>query len=237
MKTRTLLFIAAALAPAAPAATVGTWSASGGANPGTDGWTLTTSTGNTSQAGSFQGDSGGNGDGSGAGAGNPAWGFYANSGQSSSGVWNLAGGSLTVGQELGIDFDNGFINNGSQVGIEFRNGSTTGLSIFFTGGASFYQVFRNGGVVNSTVGFTDNGFNIQVEATGTGTYALTFGSFSQTGTFGNGVTAIDNIRVFNTNAGGGGQFNLFANNITVVPEPATALLGSLGMLALLRRRK
>jgi hypothetical protein len=49
--------------------------------------------------------------------------------------------------------------------------------------------------------------------------------------------AIDNIRVFNANAGGGGQFNLFANHITVAPEPATARLGSLGLLSLLRRRK
>lgn len=63
------------------------------------------------------------------------------------------------------------------------------------------------------------------------------GSISQSGTFGNGVTAIDNIRVFNANAGGGGQFNLFANHITVAPEPATARLGSLGLLSLLRRRK
>lgn len=236
MKIPFLVLFAAAALPV-HAATLGTWSASGGANPGTDGWTLTTSTGNSSQAGSFQGDSGGNGDGAGAGAGNPAWGFYANSGQSSAGVWNLAGGSLTVGQELGIDFDNGFINNGSQVGIEFRNGTSVGLSIFFTGGASFYQVFRNGGVVNSTEGFTDNGFTVQVESTGTAAYALSFGSFSQTGTFGNGVTAIDNIRVFNTNAGGSGAFNVFANNITVIPEPASALLGSLGLLALLRRRR
>lgn len=236
MKTRLIVFLAAAALPA-PAATLGTWSASGGANPGTDGWTLTASTGNGSQAGSFQGDSGGNGDGSGAGAGNPAWGFYANSGQSSSGVWNLAGGSLTVGQEVGIDFDNGYIDNGSQVGVEFRSGTTVGLSIFFTGGNSFYQVFRNGGVVNSTIGFTDNGFTIQMESTGSATYALSFGAFSQSGTFGNGVTAIDNIRVFNTNAGGGGQFNVFANNITVVPEPTVAMLGSLGLLALLRRRK
>jgi hypothetical protein len=49
--------------------------------------------------------------------------------------------------------------------------------------------------------------------------------------------AIDNIRVFNANAGGGDQFNLFANHITVAPEPATARLGSLGLLSLLRRRK
>jgi hypothetical protein len=236
MKIQSLILLTAT-AVSAQAATLGVWTASGGANPGTDGWALTTSTGNSSQAGSFQGNSGGNGDGAGAGAGNPAWGFYANSGQSSSGVWSLAGGSLTVGQEVAIDFDNGFINTGSQVGVEFRSGTTVGLSIFLTGGASFYQVFRNGGVVNSTVGFTDNGFNIEVGSTGTSTYALSFGSFSQTGTFGNGVTAIDNIRVFNTNAGGGGQFNLFANNITVVPEPASALLGSLGLLALLRRRK
>lgn len=231
-------FFVAFVASAFPihAATVGTWSASGGANPGTDGWSLT-STGTSAQAGSFQGNSGGNGDGAGAGAGNPAWGFYANSGQSSSGVWSLVGGSLTVGQEVGIDFDNGFINNGSQVGIEFRNGTTVGLSIFFDGGDSFYEVFRNGGVVNSSVGFTDNGFNIQVESTGTSTYALSFGAFSQTGTFGNGVSAIDNIRVYNNNAGGGGQFNLFANNITVVPEPSAALLGGLGALALLRRRR
>lgn len=236
MKTQLLVFLAAASLPA-PAATLGTWSASGGANPGTDGWTLATSTGNSSQAGSFQGDSGGNGDGSGAGAGNPAWGFYANSGQTSAGVWNLAGGALTVGQEVGIDFDNGYINNGSQVGVEFRSGTTVGLSVFFTGGASFYEIFRNGGVTSSGIGFTDNGFTIQLESTGTSTYALGIGAFNQTGTFGNGVTAIDNIRVFNSNAGGGGGFNLFANNITVVPEPAVAMLGSLGLLGLLRRRK
>ncbi len=135
------------------------------------------------------------------------------------------------------DLNNGYISTGSQVGVEFRGGSTVGLSIFFTSGATFYQVFRNGGVVNSTEGSTDNGFNIPMESTGTSTYALGSGSFSQSGTFGNGVTAIDNIRVFHTNAGGGGQFNLFANNITVVPEPANALLGSPGLLALLRRRK
>ena len=231
-----ILLILAATALSADAATIGTWSASGGANPGTDGWTLFT-TGTSGQAGSFQGSSGSNGDGAGAGAGNPAWGFYANSDQFSSGVWNLAGGAITVGQQLGIDFDNGFVNNGKQVAIEFRQGTSVGLSIFFTGGASAYEVFSNGGVVNSGIGFTDNGFTILVDSTGSGTYSLGFDSFTQTGSYGNGVTAIDNIRVFNNSAGSGDAANLFVNDIVVVPEPATALLGSLGLLALLRRRK
>jgi hypothetical protein len=235
MKPRTLLFLAlpSLLAATARSATLGTWSASGGADPGTDGWTLST----TGNGGSYQGNSGSNGDGSGAGAGNPAWAFWANGGGLSAGVWNLDGGALTVGQELGIDFDNGWIESGGQVGIEFRQGNTVGLSVFYSNGQSAYQVFQNGGVVGSGVGFTDDGFNISVLMTGANTFNLDFSSYSQSGTLGNGATAIDNIRFFNSNAGGGGERDAFVNNLTVVPEPATALLGSLGLLALLRRRK
>ncbi len=44
-------------------------------------WSVTFSSGDAGQNGSFIGNSGSNGDGSGAGAGNPAWALYANSGQ------------------------------------------------------------------------------------------------------------------------------------------------------------
>ena len=142
-----------------------------------------------------------------------------------------------MGQKLGVDFDNGWIESGGQVGIEFRQGNSVGLSIFFSNGGTGYEVFRSGGVMNTGLGFTDDGFHISVVATGSGTFDLAFRTHTQSGTFGNGVTGIDNIRFFNSNAGAGGARDAFVNNISVIPEPAVVVLGALGVLLLLFRRK
>jgi len=45
---------------------------------------------------------------------------------------------------------------------------------------------------------------------------------------------VDSIRVINSNAGGDVVFN---TPVYQVPEPSAALLGGLGLLAMLRRRR
>lgn len=235
MKTRIFLSLFA-ITLSATAASTGTWSASGGVNATIDGWNVTTNgTGNT---GSFQGNSAANGatDVSSI-TGNPAWGFFANGGGQLNAAYTLNGGALAVGQTLSINFDNGFIDTGKQVGIDFRMGSTTGISIFFTGGQANYEIFHSGGLTNSGVGFTDDGFTIQVKLTGTNTFDLTFDTYTLSGTLGNAATGIDNIQLFNNDAGNGSSNDLFANQIMVIPEPHTTVLALATTGFLFRRRR
>lgn len=76
---------------------------------------------------------------------------------------------------------------------------------------------------------------------------LVWSQYTGTGTFGLDL-AIDFVTDLNLNSGGGGGDVRFQGNIpsatytaeviyTYIPEPSTALLGALGMLALLRRRR
>lgn len=237
MKTFVLHFVAILAAGSASAATIGSWSASGGSDPGTDGWTQDL----TGTGGWFQGDSAGNAGGSsGAGAGNPAWGFWSDSGGVSAGTWSLDGGALTVGQELGINFDNGWVDSNT-VGVQFLSSSTVGLEVLFSsGGSGNYTVIDSTGSIDSSQGWTGDGFNISLAITASGTYDLSFLGYSGSGTLDNSVTSVDTIRVFSfdpTGAGSGGNYDIFANDITVVPEPSIALLGALGVLGLLRRRR
>src|SRR5947209_4626624 len=106
-KTSLILALAVCLYTVASASTQITYTASG--DPGgapdansqsVDVWTVSKTTGDTSQAGSFLGDSGSNGDGNGAGAGTSAWGLYANSGQTTTATASLPGGNLLVGQTV-----------------------------------------------------------------------------------------------------------------------------------------
>jgi len=70
----------------------------------------------------------------------------------------------------------------------------------------------------------------------TGNLSGTFHGLSNGSTF-NGAGGLWQIDYFDTTAGlNGGSGDTFAT-ITAIPEPAAALLGSLGLLALLRRRR
>lgn len=195
-------------------------------------WTTTSS----GSAGFFSGNSGGNGDGNGAGAGNPAWAMWANGGGQSFAQYDFQSSALAVSQTLGLNFDNGYINNGSSVGIQLRSGTTLVFSLYFRGGQSFYEYLDAGGSdIDTTRGFSDDGAAFSFTLNSATTYSASYGAASWSGTIAN--TAIDNIRVFNNNAGSGGQFDVYFNNLTVVPEPGAAALGLVGTALLLRRRR
>ncbi len=75
-------------------------------------------------------------------------------------------------------------------------------------------------------------FNIAFTVTGTDTYSAVAGSDSWSGTFDGSLTGID---VFD-DAGGNGS-DVGFNNLTVIPEPGTLALFSIGGLALLRLQR
>ncbi len=254
-----------AAAPAAFAATNVSYTATADPNLSPDGvdnngnavdvWTLThigagTSPGNY---GSFPGDSSQNGGGSGAGAGSLAWGIYAN-GEAAGAASNevdidhtFVGGMLTASQTVSIQFDGGYVDgSGDQYGLRlFGPGGSFVLSLSFLSGDNAYRYYDAGSSGNSAgFGYYPNGFTFNYTQLTATTYSAavvngttTLGSW--TGTV-SGAPSV--IEVYNDNAGGpngsGANYDVFANNLSVVPEPRTvAILGAGIGLALLGWRR
>lgn len=172
-----------------------------------------------------------------------SFGMFGHSGQASEAFRDFNGNSLDVGQtfslELAVNFRNG------QKGFDLRNSADAvifNFNIGNLGGGDAYTVqFSSGG--NGSIGNTYSAntefllsFTQTSLAGGTWSIARSGGVTDlDTGTY-SGVA--ENFKLYVNNTGSGAaENNLFANNFTVVPEPATALLGSLGVLLLLRRRK
>lgn len=188
------------------------------------------------EAGSFLGNSGSNGDGSGAGAGTSAWALYAHSGSQSFASHTFAGGSLGASQTVGLDFDNGYLDAPNAAGIQLRNGATVLFSLYFRGGQSVYEYLDAGGFdIDTSRGFSDDGAAFSFTLNSSTTYSASYGAASWTGTLSG--ASIDNIQVFNNNAGSADPNNVFFNNLSVIPEPSSAALGLIGAVLLLRRRR
>ncbi len=173
-----------------------------------------------------------------------SFGMFAHSGQTSSAVRNFDGNTLGVGQTLSLNLAVNFRNG--QKGFDLRNSSNA--------------VMFNFNVGNLGAG---DAYTVQFATTGSGSIGNTYSaisafalSFTQTtgsgGTWSitrsGGVSDFDtgtytgvphNFKFYNefTTGGGAVQDNLFFNSLTVVPEPSAALLGGLGALMLLRRRR
>jgi hypothetical protein len=207
-------------------------------------WTLV-SNGNPNQTGFFIGSSANNGT---APSGNidvagKSWGMYSNTNVAAEAIRPLTGGGLAVGQHLSLDMDNGFINNGGSVGVSLRSGTTNRFELFFNGGQNNYTYADATGNHDTGVGFTANGLNLDLTLTGPDAYLFQIhpGSVNDpiafSGTLsGTAGSAIDTVRLFNFNAGGGGASDAFFNNLAV-PEPGFAGLLGVGALTVLARRR
>ena len=231
---------------------------------------------NNNGGGSFSGEFIGNsqytggavyGNGNRIGIGTSAFGMYSDSGSTANALRSFTGGALSVGQTVNIDMSTGYSNNGSVRGFQLltssdltavANGndpSATRFQYIFVGGQNSYQVNSEAGATAQATahGFTDNGMHTSFTLTSpdTFTFSVTFNDNNTTETFngalgGNIGDTIDGIRLFDYNAGGGSQNDMFFNNLSVtggitVPEPETAFGGGLCIVlvaggALLRRR-
>ncbi len=248
MKNLKFALLALAVMPVSHAATTISGNGSG---PAAQGWTTTQTSGNGSQNGFFGGanPNGNGGNTSSVVAGN-GWGMYANSGQATTASYStgdLTGaGGFPAFIQLGLDHGSTIQGNGlpgsGVVGIQFFDGATLAYEFRYVGGngAARWEYGDSSGFnQTSTVGFSTNGYNFRLNQTGSNTYSFSVnGSQITTGTLAGGAGFVDSVKVFNNNAGSGGNANVVFNTLVFqVPEPAAALLGSLGLLAMLRRRR
>jgi hypothetical protein len=194
-----------------------------------------------SGGGSFSGNSADNGDNNGGGAGSTAWALFSSTSLAREAVHSLLGGALSVGQQIELDFDNGFINNGGVVGVSLWNSSNQNLfEFFFTGGNSSYQKNDSGGVANTGMAFTDDGFKFRFSLNSATGYSALLGSTAISGNLINQSSQdITQVRVFSFNnpGPGSGDNDLFFNNLVIAPEPSRVLFCLLGLGAVVMRRR
>jgi hypothetical protein len=139
----------------------------------------------------------------------------------------FAGGPLTVGQTISINFEMRAVDPGRDVGVSLLNASgdaiTFGIyggepnaSYPYTGNGYFYSDAGSTAVSAGSMGYQyQSEFNIAFTITGTNTYHAVCGSDSWNGMFSGQLLGID---VFNYGAGNGSD--LAFNNLTVAPELA-----------------
>ena len=187
-------------------------------------WTLTQTTGATGNgiSGSYLGAPF-----SGAFSGWQIW-SSENGGITGQGGWIdasnvFAGGALTVGQTVSINFEmratDPVTTNGPAgvVGVSLLNGTNNAITFYIYGGGpnyySYTDAVSNAAKAGPMTYQYQVPFNIAFTVTGPNTYLAVAGSDTWTGTFAGSLTGID---VFN-HAGGNGS-DVGFNNLTVAPE-------------------
>ena len=202
-------------------------------------WTVTTTPG-------FNGS-----DGSGSGYFDPGSGLgttwqlysYQNSGVGNGGgvvaATTFAGGALTIGQKVSIDFVMRATDPGKGVGVSLQNGSgdviTFGIfggepngSYPYTGSGYYYSDTGSSYVSAGSMGYQyQSPFNIAFTVTGAGTYSAVAGSDSWSGTFSGSLIGMS---IFNKGAGNASDVGF--NNLIIVPEPGTLSLVVSGLVLL-----
>ena len=163
----------------------------------------------------------------------------------------FAGGALTVGQSVSLDYSNQNIDDGEMVGIRLLDGASSEAEFVFIGGTQAYS-YTDSASADYTA--TSKGwsrvdlFQVVFTLTDANSYSMSITSGSGgedgnpdvgsvvdswSGTFTG--SSIDGIQVFTE--GGDGSDQRF-DNLAVVPEPATiGLVGAFGVVAFLMRRR
>jgi hypothetical protein len=139
----------------------------------------------------------------------------------------FAGGPLTAGQTISINFEMRAADAGRDVGVKLLNASGDAITfgIFggepnatfpYTGSGYFYSDAGSSYASAGPMGYQyQSEFNISFTITGANTYTAAAGSDTWSGTFSGQLVGID---VFNYGAGNGSD--LAFNNLTVAPELA-----------------
>ncbi len=170
-----------------------------------------------------------------------SFGMFGHTGQTSNAIRPFIG-DLSVGQTFSIDIAVNF-RNGNK-GFDLRNSSAAAIFTFSITGNDY--VVSNATTGNGSIGSafsTNTKFTISLAQTsaGAGTWTITrSGGVSDldTGTY-TGAGASIKLFESQTTGSGAAEDNLFANNLSIVPEPSTVALlalSSLGMIQMLRRR-
>ncbi|HUA64700.1 MAG TPA: hypothetical protein VME24_02560 [Alphaproteobacteria bacterium] len=147
----------------------------------------------------------------------------------------FAGGALSIGQTVSINFEMRATDPGRDVGVSLLNGSGDAITFGIYGGEPGSYPYTGSGYFYTDAGSTDvsaggmsyqyqSEFNIAFTVTGANTYLAVAGSDSWTGTFDGSLLGID---VFNYGAGNGSD--LAFNNLTIAPAPEAGTVSLFGL--------
>lgn len=174
-----------------------------------------------------------------------AWGITTTSGTTRAN--RFFNGALSVGQPFHLNMDNGSVPSNGDVGFSLINAAGNQVWQFSITGSNNYEIFAQGGFMNTGIAATDEGLDISFMLTSATTYSASIGILGSAPTVFNGALLneatgqdVSGIRLFNINGGATAAQTLYFNSISIVPEPTTIGLVSLGALSLLlplRRRK
>ncbi|HSP41320.1 MAG TPA: hypothetical protein VLO11_00475 [Luteolibacter sp.] len=159
--------------------------------------------------------------------------------------------SMRAGWDVVTDNDGGVT---SELGLNLRdqNGNTLITFKFLDGAQNGKLQVNDGGsnfAINDITFATNNIYDFTFTSElGTNTYDFTVNRRGSSESFstpantyfftGGSMTSFEDVRFFMTAPSGSGNDGFLDSvSVTVIPEPSAALLGGLGMLALLRRRR
>ena len=135
----------------------------------------------------------------------------------------FAGGALTAGQTVSIDFEMRATDPAStngpagEVGVSLMSGTNTAIKFYIYGGGPGWYFYNDAGTNAAKAGAMtyqyQSPFNIAFTITGTNAYLAVVGSDTWTGTFNGLLTGID---VFNH--AGGNASDVGYNNLKVAPQ-------------------
>jgi len=172
----------------------------------------------------------------------PSFGLFSggnNAGDFSTATRGFTGGALSTGQTFTIDLGNTGVDLGApgQIGLNLQDGGVTVFALKFIGGGTNWLLNDGGSDFSAGQGFAaDTSLSFSFTYEGGSSYSYEFGSGSGTSFIAsNTISGIDGFELYSSRQGGGENFG--SNNIAIVPEPTVALLGSLGVIGLLRRRR
>lgn len=176
-----------------------------------------------------------------------AWGLYANNGRNSLAFRPFTGGPLALDDTFSVDFDNGYIESGGSIVVGLYDPLLQPVFLVrFTGGNFVYEYIDASGTNSTSVQYGDEGLNLSVTMTGSTNYSATLTRRDGVSeTWSGTMSAVPQyFGAINQNAAGnigGPSYDLFINNMSVVPEPSTMALAALGVIGMavrfLRRRE
>ena len=149
-----------------------------------------------------------------------SWGLWSATGVTEA-VRSLSGGNLTTSEIFAVALDNGYIATGRSIGFALQNSTGATLwEFYFNGGDSAYTVQDQTGTRSSGVPFTGHGMTIQFQPKGSGSYlALVTIATNTYALIGSVITQVEQevsrFRCWNYEAGSGGDYDLFANSLSV----------------------
>ncbi|MEC4048585.1 Ig-like domain-containing protein [Flavobacterium sp. SUN046] len=154
--------------------------------------------------------------------GTASWGMFASGGANVASAVRTV--SMGIGNTISFSMDNGFIDDGKTIGFGLQNDLGQNLmELYFVGGQSFYTLNDNAGQTPTSIGYTSSGMDVTITYTALNTYSITIKTKSGATATYTSRTFISQatgqkpaqIRMFNSGAGVGPNYDLFFNSLAI----------------------